>query len=300
MASALVAPTFTESGFGITKAPQFLVEELRDSLHTGLENNNARLEHNVDVIEGEGPLFIDQAVLNRVALKVLKPMHESWIGGEIPLEGAIAYGLRVYRDGSSLNMHVDKSATHVISCILHVDHDDEPDSEPWPIVIEDFQGNTNEVFLESGDMLFYESSKCLHGRPKAFKGKWYSSLFVHFYPVGWEKKQQSLEVHYAVPPIWSRSLGPKEGLDRLEMVGTSMKEPDCEHKWCALKDSVKWYGPAKEGKLISTLHPDGVDFSYEPSDVEKQYIALMEEEEEEDDEDDDEEEEEEEEDHSEL
>jgi hypothetical protein len=79
-------------------------------------------------------------------------------------------------------MHVDISKTHIISCILHVDHDDDPESEPWPIVIEDFQGNTNEVVLESGDLLFYESSKCLHGRPKKFKGKWYSSIFVHYYP----------------------------------------------------------------------------------------------------------------------
>ena len=86
-------------------------------------------------------------------------------------------------------MHVDKSNTHIISCILHVDHDDDPESEPWPIVIEDFQGNTNEVVLESGDMLFYESSKCLHGRPTRFKGKWYSSIFVHYYPKDWDVSQ---------------------------------------------------------------------------------------------------------------
>ena len=77
-------------------------------------------------------------------------------------------------------MHVDISRSHVISCILHIDHD--PESEPWPIAIEDFQGNTNEVVLESGDMLFYESSKCLHGRPRRFNGKWYSSVFIHYYP----------------------------------------------------------------------------------------------------------------------
>ena len=111
-------------------------------------------------------------------LHELKPFHEAW--SRIPLVEQNAYGIRVYRNDSHLNMHVDKSNTHIISCILHIDHD--PESEPWPLVIEDFQGNTNEVVLESGDMLFYESSKCLHGRPKRFKGKWYSSLFVHYYP----------------------------------------------------------------------------------------------------------------------
>ncbi len=130
------------------------------------------------------PLFCKQT------LNVLKPLHEAWSG--IPLIGSIAYGLRIYRNDSQLNMHTDRSNTHVISCILHVDHDDDPESEPWPIVIEDFQGNMNEVVLESGDMLFYESSKCLHGRPKRFKGKWYSSIFVHYYPAeNWEVSHPS-------------------------------------------------------------------------------------------------------------
>jgi predicted 2-oxoglutarate/Fe(II)-dependent dioxygenase YbiX len=79
-------------------------------------------------------------------------------------------------------MHTDKAQTHVISCILHIDSSE--DAEPWPIVIEDFQGNTNEVILTSGDLLFYESSKCLHGRPKTFNGSWYSSIFVHYHPTG--------------------------------------------------------------------------------------------------------------------
>jgi hypothetical protein len=122
----------------------------------------------------------------------LKPFHEAWSG--IPLVEQNAYGLRVYRNGSDLKMHVDISKTHIISCILHVDHDDDPESEPWPIMIEDFQGNTNEVVLESGDMLFYESSKCLHGRPKKFKGKWYSSIFVHYYPANnWNVSERILD-----------------------------------------------------------------------------------------------------------
>ncbi len=113
----------------------------------------------------------------------LQPFHEEWSG--VPLVPANAYGLRIYRNGSHLNMHVDKCESHIISSILHVDHDNDPDSEPWPIVIEDFQGNTNEVYLESGDMLFYESSKCVHGRPRRFTGKWYSSIFLHYYPADW-------------------------------------------------------------------------------------------------------------------
>ena len=85
-----------------------------------------------------------------------------------------------------LNMHVDKPETHVISSILHIDHS--KDSDPWPLVIEDFQGNTVEIVLEAGDMLFYESSKCFHGRPTKFNGSWYTSVFTHYQPADPEWK----------------------------------------------------------------------------------------------------------------
>jgi len=193
------------------------------------------------------------------ALDMLKPLHEKWAG--VPLVGNNAYGFRLYQNGSSLNMHVDKPETHVISSILHVDRS--ADAENWPIVIEDFQGNTNEVFLESGDMLFYESSKCLHGRPKVFSGSWYTSIFIHYYPVGWHSKSRKEEARIGVPLHWSESFpcdnNPKAlsgGLcderDTLQMVGTSMKEPQCESKWCAIADAVQWHGPAKKHHLTTS------------------------------------------------
>jgi len=224
-----------------------LQKKLRDNLET------APFEKDVDVIEnemGSKPLFIENVELNKKTLNELKPMHEEWSGVE--LEGSVAYGLRVYQNSSRLLMHVDKSNTHVISCILHIDHSE--DSEPWPIVIEDFQGNTNEVVLEAGDMLFYESSKCFHGRPHTFKGSWYSSIFVHYHPKhNWDQGQRQIEAHYAVPPHWNQLKTPPydDDLEELVMVGTSMKEPECEHVWCALKDSVKWYGPGIEGEVIT-------------------------------------------------
>lgn len=50
-----------------------------------------------------------------------------------------AYGFRLYRNESELYMHVDKSQTHVVSFILHIDSSE--DAEPWPILIEDFDGS---------------------------------------------------------------------------------------------------------------------------------------------------------------
>ena len=54
-------------------------------------------------------------------------------------------------------MHVDRTQTHVISCIYHIASSE--DSEPWPIVIEGYDGTTNSVILKPGDVLLYESSK---------------------------------------------------------------------------------------------------------------------------------------------
>ena len=57
----------------------------------------------------------------------------------VPLIGNNAYGFRLYRNQSTLQMHVDKPETHVISFILHIDSS--PDAKPWPILIEDYYGS---------------------------------------------------------------------------------------------------------------------------------------------------------------
>mmetsp|Transcript_3562 Transcript_3562/g.6508 ORF Transcript_3562/g.6508 Transcript_3562/m.6508 type:complete len:360 (-) Transcript_3562:264-1343(-) len=249
VSSAYVVPNFTENGWGLTRAPESLMEDLRAGIRDGLPN--ARTEHEVDVITGDRPLFIDNWPLAKRVLHELLPMHEAWVG--MDLVPHKAYGFRLYRNQSSLLMHSDQSQTHVISCILHIDSSE--DAEPWPIVIEDFQGNTNEVILTSGDMLFYESSKCLHGRPKKFNGSWYSSIFVHYYPTGeWTETDHALENHYGVPAHWFKVVRDDDDArrDKLVMKGTSSYEPNCKDNWCALEDSVKLSGPAEEGYVITT------------------------------------------------
>ena len=98
-----------------------------------------------------------------------------------------------------------------------------------------------------------ESSKCWHGRPKRFHGSWYTSVFVHFYPEGWDQKKSMEELHYSIPPHWSAEPTPSDE-PRAVMVGTSMMEPDCVHVWCGLADSVKWKGPGIEGEVLTTNH----------------------------------------------
>ena len=291
--SALIATNYTENGWGLTRAPEHITKLLQDRLYQTLEvtkvttkqecsvddttgkdecvdiqqeivepstdnNKNTRKEHFINVIGGDDnarPVMISDYSQNMEILHEMKPIFEEWSG--IPLEGSTAYGIRAYRNNSNLLMHVDKSSTHVISGIYHVDRSD--DAQPWPIVIEDYKGNTNQVYLEPGDLLFYESSKCFHGRPQTFIGGYYASLFMHYRPVNYNHENINNEIHYAIPQHWHETKEPKEGLDVMKVVGTSFKEPNCKHLLCSLdednemsKNTVNWYGPAPKGKVVTT------------------------------------------------
>ena len=272
-----MAKNYTENGWGLTRAPEHIIERLQHRLNATLlvgsddgENNGdivdpnhrrTRQEHFVPVIEGADearPLMIFNDTENRAILHELKPLFEWWSG--IDLKPSIAYGIRAYRNNSNLLMHIDKPSTHVISGIFHVGRSE--DAEPWPIVIEDFHGNTNQVYLTPGDVLFYESSKCFHGRPQVFQGGYYANVFLHYAPSSSEFDGDELfqERNLAVPPHWHVDFPrDKEGVDEFTMVGTSFKEPECTNLLCALDETseenqylVNWYGPAKRGMVVTS------------------------------------------------
>ena len=47
------------------------------------------------------------------------------------------------------------------------------------------------------------------------------------------------------------------------MVGTSMKEPNCPHNWCAISNSVKYFGPTNEDKKSRTTTLNQLDVTGE-------------------------------------
>ena len=64
-----------------------------------------------------------------------------------------------------------------------------------------------------------------------------------------------MEAHYAVPPVWSDTPSSEPPLEKLKMVGTSMKEPECPDEWCATAETVKWTGVrASFGQVLTTGH----------------------------------------------
>lgn len=253
VASAYTQPNFTETGWGVTRAPPELVETLRSAVREAYEAGDYILERESAAIDGiDRPIFIDRPDLTQRVVTELRPHHEAWAG--IPLEPFNAYGFRLYQNQSKLYMHIDNLQTHVISSILHIDSSD--DADDWPLVMEDYLGNTNEIILTPGDMLFYESSKCFHGRPHTFNGSWYSSVFIHYYPANhpdwstdYANRQQ--EAHFGVPPVWDSAPGWEARLPQLELRAAAVLEPECDHQWCGLKDTVSWRGPAELDQVVT-------------------------------------------------
>jgi hypothetical protein len=186
LAKQVLVPNFTATGFAVVDAPKDLHKALYDKLHEHLEGDDWEEHLNLEgskpleIMGPHTPYFYNNAALNNRAMKELHEDHENWAG--IPLKQSMTYGVRIYRNLTQLLMHVDRSDTHIISSIFHIDHQYDSDDEPWPIEIEDYKGKTHAIDLKPGQILHYESAKCFHGRPKIFKGKYYASIFIHYRP----------------------------------------------------------------------------------------------------------------------
>lgn len=124
-------------------------------------------------------LYFEDRGLNARVLRELKPAHEAWCG--MALEESACYGFRVYQRGSYLHNHVDRTATHIVSSTICIDYRID---EPWPLYIEDAEGNAFKVDMEPGEFLFYEGARLIHGRPWPLNGDYYAGMFVHYRPVG--------------------------------------------------------------------------------------------------------------------
>jgi len=133
--------------------------------------------------------------------------------------------------------------------IVHVDH--QGLTEPWPLVIESLDGLSREVSLEPGQMLFYESAKCIHGRPRPMvggDGSYYTSLFIHYRPHDWNVKNAQAraiaERSFDAPGF---HLPPDKEITPLRLTGTGYYEPSCKHGWCDL--APVWPPPAESAEV---------------------------------------------------
>jgi len=206
-------PTFTELGFEVVQIPPHVFERLSREVGAAVAQLSTLCEEQDIKNSIYGPFSPKFSDLGSTAAWVsaeLKTLHEEWAGVELEITGA--YGVRLYGENASMAMHNDKIGSHVISSIVHIAHEYFDDNHPWPIEIEDHSGNLHAVNLEPGQMLFYESAKCLHGRRSLLRGRYYGSVFVHYRPVDrgiWTYAPE--DVTKNVPSHWSQGVSERYG-----------------------------------------------------------------------------------------
>ena len=116
--------------------------------------------------------------LKREIHESLKGPLEKWSGSR--LEPTFVYGIRDYKKGAVLIPHRDREKTHIISAIINIDKDLDKD---WPLMIEDHFYRKHLIYLEPGEVVFYESARLLHGRPEPLMGRSFANIFCHFTPI---------------------------------------------------------------------------------------------------------------------
>lgn len=182
-----VTRTFTELGFGMGRLP----DDLFASMAAFYYNNNDykvleewgtnkgphinRWEQDVFFMQGPWKLKV-------VWQTYIKDLVEKWANTE--LENTALYGLRRYEEGSRLLTHVDRVTTHAASVIINVAQGNV--TKPWTVEVYDHADRLHEVVMQPGDIVYYESAKCLHGRntPLHGEGAYYVNMFSHYRPVG--------------------------------------------------------------------------------------------------------------------
>jgi len=109
----------------------------------------------------------------------LKRLVEIWANER--LETTSMYGMREYTKGARLITHVDREETHAASLIVNIAQGNV--TTPWTIEVHDHADRLHEVVMAPGDIVYYESAKCLHGRNTPLSGGYYVNLFTHYRPI---------------------------------------------------------------------------------------------------------------------
>jgi len=180
-------PKFTEKGFFKTKISEKSWSMIQNILKLHIDERIPEYSdtHKADlkgwIKSDHFEVATDLLSLDRfpeLKTQVVSEMHSllsEWTGAKLNSKGII-YGIRFYKNGATLGMHVDRKETHHISVNMSV----ALDGKPWPFDIVDHEGNEHQVLINSGECVYYESALCLHGRKTPFNGNYYANMYCHF------------------------------------------------------------------------------------------------------------------------
>lgn len=179
-----VTKRYTTKGYAKKKMPKKMFNKLLDfyksSTYPRAEEPIADLRPYLNVADVPTTMVDVSSYwkdrLYRWGAKVLA----KWVGIDpSDLEPTYCYGIRIYHTGAMLRRHIDIVSTHVLSIIVQVDQNVK---ESWPLtVITPGSDKEVNITLQSRDIVLYESSNVLHGRPYPLNGD-YANVFVHFKP----------------------------------------------------------------------------------------------------------------------
>ena len=173
--------TYTKKGFKKAKLDENLYEKLKLFYINSLDNFKDEFVEG-EFIQSEETavpstlLDLTDALKEEIHSSLQKPL-EKW--SRIELNPTYVYGIRDYKKGAVLVPHRDRKNTHIISAIINIAQDID---EEWPLIIEDHYYRKHKVYLEPGEIIFYESARLLHGRPDPLKGRSFANIFCHFSP----------------------------------------------------------------------------------------------------------------------
>ena len=188
-------PSFTKKGYLLTRTPLHVHEMLAKIFE---ENKyQLSLEYYPDhfTVWNLDEINIKQVTLSEgktlYLSEELKPILESWCNCALhPTKGdGIVTRIRMYPKGSRVRMHVDEvESGHVLGAILQVAQDRTmSNSNTWPLEIIDFNGERQKIYMNPGDMVLFESSRLVHGRPTTLPGDYYVNSFFYYTPnKGWD------------------------------------------------------------------------------------------------------------------
>jgi len=199
-----VLPSLTHSGATKVRTPPVMQEALQLWFEHQLYDAQPEMEM-AGIIRSGDPEIPSRVIhissdLNELALNEMQPLLERWCGYR--LAPVWAFGVRIYEQGSVLYRHVDLLETHVISASLLVAQDVD---QPWPLVMEKWDGTRHEFFLRPGEAVLYEGSKLPHFRDSPLQGRFYANLYVHFRPLWWRYTPDQVEDTLAnLPPHYPK------------------------------------------------------------------------------------------------
>ena len=156
MYSGIVIQNYTEHGFARTRISESLLKELQQGIRDGFEDRVN--EGYTPSITGNQAWHIQRDDLTQKVEDELHDKLEEW--GRVDLDLTYVYGLRLFRNTTTIKMHLDKKGSHSMGYVLHVDSSDDYDSDgdPWPFLIEDFHGRTHEITMVPGDLILFEGT----------------------------------------------------------------------------------------------------------------------------------------------